>query len=226
MPNPPKQGLLAGKTGGIKHKWWLLGGIGVGGLGFLYYRKATATPPPTSDTVPADAAPADTTGYNDPYAGYDSSYGTGAGGSYGSYGGTIPQQPDPTFAEAAAVEANAAVDAATALGNIADAATANAGKAPPETNKQWMHEAIDALMRHGYTHAEAVAAVAGYVAGAPLTKKQAHTVESALGHVGQPPNPVPRLHLIPTPKPTTKDSRSSSKKPKAPAKKPAEKTHH
>lgn len=214
MPNPPKKsaGLLAGKTGGIKHKWWLVGGVGVGAVAFLYYRSATAVTP----TDPATTDPTDPTAdqyasdsYGDPYVGYDGGYGTATGGAYGSYGGTIDPTTDPTFAQAAAVSANAAVDSATALGDIAGSFSdmADAAQERPQTNKQWTHAAIVALKNHGYSHAAATSAVAGYLAGVPLTKKQVHTVESAIGHVGAPPQHAPRVHEVPVPKQPKKDAR-------------------
>ena len=196
MPKPPvKTGVLSGKTGGVAHKWWLLGGIGAGGVAFLYYRKSLTKPSTTDPTSAVDPNAPDTSGYSDPYTGYDSGYGTAVGGTYGGSAAT-----DPTFAQAAAEEAAAAVDSATALGNIADELGNPPSGASPETNTQWMHHAIQYLEEHGYTKAAARAAVTAYLAGAPLTQKQAHTVESAIGKVGTPPDGAPRVHIEHVPK--------------------------
>src|SRR4051812_3281872 len=122
MPNnAPGKGLNA-KTGGIKHKWWLVGGLGIGVAGYVYYARQTAaaaTTPVTDTTTPTDSY--------DPYAGYDTGYGTASGGAYGA-----------AYTDPAATKA--AQDSADALGSIADAFNV-----PVDTNQDWMHHAMKAL---------------------------------------------------------------------------------
>lgn len=176
MPKQPPAGKgLNAKTGGVKHKYWLIGG-GVIALGYIYYQRQAAA---SSTTTAADPGLADSqpSGY-DPTAGYDTGYGTGTGGAYGV---------TPSAAQTDAMMQTEA-DTATAL-----SALASAFSAPVETNQDWMHEAIKSLEAHGYTYWQARHAVADYLAGAPLTTKQAHTIETAVGRIGPPPMSAPPI---------------------------------
>lgn len=209
MPDAPPPGIkntMNAKTGGIKHKWWLVGGLAIGGVAYWYYGHNTVDNATATDTAPIDP--------NDPYAGYDSNYGSSLGGSYGSASGADSPYYDPAIAQAYVESTEAEKQSAAALGDIATAVKSQT----PETALHWQHRAIEALVAHGYHRAAARAAILAYLAGAPMTAKQVHTVEAALGYVGHPPVNVPSIHQIATPKPARKDPRTPPHKKAAPVK--------
>jgi hypothetical protein len=233
MPDAPKVGLLNKKIGGIQTKWWVLGGLGMGGVAYYIYKRessTTAAPTSSSDATNADNSDIDpSTGvpyseedqgsdYTDTDSGYDDSYGD----QYGGNG--VADDAGEYFNEGLeAGEASSAV-ATTAAST---ASTTGGGHA---TDRHWLTEAVDKLVASGHSRATVTAALAGYLAGAPLTQKQIDIVESAIAAEGRPPHSPPPIHQIPNPKasktiPARKPvKKTTAPKPKLPIKLPRHNT--
>jgi hypothetical protein len=199
MPDAPKGGgFLNKKYAGISGKWWLIGGLAGGGAAYYVWRKETAATTSTDandntaldESTDSDAQGIDpTTGV--PYAdeenydtGYDEAYG-------GAFGGNGNADEEPIY--------------------IQEPEPASTGTTTKANNRHWLNESIKALEGAGYTKAFATAALSAYLVGAPLTKRQLSAVEAAIKLEGTPPEHVPPVHEIPTPKPAKKTTRKPRK---------------
>lgn len=198
MPKPVKPpikgGFLNKPIGGIKGKWWLLGGTGTAGIAYYMYEKNQNASDTTTDPNidPSTGVPyADEQSPYDQSSGYGDSYGTsGFGGGPSDSGGST------SFDDSGPSSDDGTTDTSS------DGGTTTSGT-PSETNQQWSHEAIASLEAHGYTPAQAKAAVAAYLAGIPLTKKEEGVVEAAVRFVGSPPEKHPSVRLLPGPSKVT-----------------------
>lgn len=202
MPNPPASGgVLNKKIVGIKGKWWLLGGAGMAGVAyFLYVRGSTDTA--TTDTTAADPTASTAPDPNIdpstglPYdeeaainAGYSGAYGGAYGSPYGDYGssGNLDAGYDNELLDQIAQD----VSSMTSDGNDPG------GTGGIDNNKSWAHHAENLLEQEGMSKPAARAAIAAYLSGLPLSTKQLHQVETAVGRLGNPPQGAPRPHHEP-----------------------------
>lgn len=208
MAPSAKPNLLNKKIGGVKGKWWAVGGVGAAGAAyFVYSRNAASTADTTTTDTTTDPSIDPQTGL--PYASeeqdaydqgltdsYGGDYGGGGGGTSG--GGSSPVSTGGTGGTDPVTDPTDPGDTGTGDGSGDDGTgdgTGDGSTPETETNQQWAHQAILALEAEGYSKHAARLAIHSYIAGVPLTTKEAHAVDRAVGKTGAPPEGHPGVHI-------------------------------
>lgn len=201
-PKKGKQSFFNKKIGGVKGKWWLVGGAGTAGVAWWYYRKSSSGS--SASQAPSGVDPNTGAPYADEEAAYEqyqsgaadsygsSGFGTGSAGGWATGGGGNTQIPtDPSGPVSDPTQPDPTQPDPTDPSQPAPGLPPRTSSSAVETNKDWQHLAILALEHKGYTAGQAKAAVAAYLAGLPLTEREEGVVQSAVRLVGPPPQGAP-----------------------------------
>lgn len=161
----------------------LLGGAGlVGAYVFFKHRSASAAVPVAADTTVDDGSD---TPIDETGSLDDGSFGDAFGGASG--GGVISTPVLP-------------VDPTVPVGTTAFS-----------NNAQWAAQAESDLGQEGFNPLTVAAALGKYLTGGALTASQETIVQAAIQAEGQPPQPVPPMHVAPPSGQTTKTVTANGK---------------
>lgn len=172
--------------GGIKGKWWLVGGGLTSVVAYIWYKRSqsntgTSTTGASASTTPDPNAVDPNTGmtyaqeeqYSTDYQGLDYGYGSsGYSDPYGTAGGGYGGSPPEI---------------------IYTGGNTTTSPAPKQNDLSWATKTIDDLVKAGYTRAAASAAIGAYLAGIPLTANQEKIVEAGTALNGMPPRAAPKV---------------------------------